>query len=283
MFDWLIASIPILTFGFIPVIAARVGGKASEQAAGISIGSFVFAFTLMFFRQPNFDTQSLTISFISGVFWVTGSFTQFKSMEYLGVSKSMPISACGQIVGTSLAGVCMGDWSSTISKIYGFSALLFIIIGIIFTSYKEVNDKKLNWKKGIIYNIISSVGFTAYISILRAYGISGWDSILPQSIGQIAGICIISLLLFRSLPFSRSAIKNSVTGLSWGVGNISLMIAQASLGLAVAYPVSQASVIISIIGGVLINHESKNLKEWLSATLGMLFIVFGLILIYMST
>ncbi|MDU1905021.1 MAG: GRP family sugar transporter [Dysgonomonas sp.] len=202
--DWLIASIPILSFGLLPVVATKIGGRAIDQSLGVALGSMLFALLIFFIRRPELNQHIIFISILSGVFWSVGSIGQFMGLKFLGVSKSMPISCGGQIVGTSLLGVFLGDWATLSSRIFGFSALAVIILGIVFTSYKSGKDgEQPQWKKGILINIVSSLGFTFYVGILKYYNISGWSSILPQSIGQIAGIILISLIFFKTVPFIK--------------------------------------------------------------------------------
>lgn len=282
--DWLIACIPILSFGILPVVATKIGGKPVDQSMGIALGSLVFAIIVFFVRKPELNLHILWIGMLSGVFWAVGSVGQFKGINYLGVSKSMPISNGGQIIGTSLLGVLLGDWVTSTSKIYGFVALALIIAGIVFTSYKESGTgEQPQWKKGILINLISVLGFTLYVGILKYYNISGWQSILPQSFGQVIGIVLISFIFFKSTPFNILSVKNGVGGVIWAVGNIALLLSQAKIGLAVAYPVSQAAIIVSVLGGVFINKEKKTRKEWVSTIIGMVIIVIGLFLIYLSS
>lgn len=284
LLEWLVACIPILSFGVLPVIATWIGGKPVEQSMGIAIGGVVFASVVFFFKRPELTPFIFWISLASGALWAVGSVGQFMGLTYLGVSRSMPVSDGGQIIGTSLLGVLMGDWSTTPSRWFGFSALAFIIAGIVCTSYKQGTDGfRPQWKKGLFINLVSILGFTFYVGILKYYSIDGWNSIFPQSLGQVLGILLISLLFFKAQPFTKPSFKNSVLGIIWGTGNIALLLSQARLGLAVAYPVSQASVIVSVLGGVFINKERKTRREWLFTGLGMALIVTGLFLIYLST
>lgn len=284
--DFLIACIPILSWGFVPVIATLIGGKVIEQSFGIAIGSFIFACITYAIKHPALNLHIIGIGIVSGLFWTIGSVGQFMGLKYLGVSKSMPISNGTQIIGTSILGVFLGDWSTLNSKIFGFSALALIIVGIIFTSYKEVieNDdaKKINWSKGISVNLLSSLGFTLYVGILKYYNIDSWSSLLPQSVGQLLGINIIAFLYFKVNPYSLNSLKNSVVGVVWAIGNLAILISQMKLGLSVAYPVGQASIIVSVIAGVYFNEERKTKKEWISSIIGMTVIVVGLFFIYLS-
>lgn len=284
MLDWLIALIPVLSFGLVPVIGTLIGGKPTEQSMGIALGGFVFSLVVLLTRRPEITPHIFLIGFMSGVFWSIGSVGQFMGINSLGVSRATPMLNGGQIIGTSLLGVMLGDWASGTAKMYGFIALALIIAGIIFTSYKQQDGSgdKPQWSRGIIINLIAVLGFTAYVGILKYYQIDGWSSIFPQSIGQITAIFIIGLVYFKSQSFTKLSFKNSAIGIIWGVGNIALLLSQVSLGLAIAYPVSQAAVIVSVFGGVLINKEKKTRKEWLFAGIGIAIICAGLFMIYLS-
>lgn len=283
--DWLIAFIPILSFGLIPVIGTLIGGKPTEQSMGIALGGFVFSLIILIVRRPDISPHIFIIGFLSGVFWSIGSVGQFMGINALGVSRATPMLNGGQIIGTSILGVLLGDWASASAKTYGFIALFLIIVGIFFTSYKQQDNNskvKTQWARGIIINLIAVLGFTAYVGILKYYNIDGWSSIFPQSIGQIVAIYILGLLIFKAQSFTKFSLRNSVIGVIWGVGNIALLLSQASLGLSIAYPVSQAAVIVSVFGGVLINKERKTRKEWISASIGIAVICAGLFMIYLS-
>lgn len=283
--DWLIAFIPILSFGLIPVIGTLIGGKPTEQSMGIALGGFVFSLIILIVRRPDISPHIFIIGFLSGVFWTIGSVGQFMGINALGVSRATPMLNGGQIIGTSILGVMLGDWASASAKTYGFIALFLIIVGIFFTSYKQQDNNskvKTQWARGIIINLIAVLGFTAYVGILKYYNIDGWSSIFPQSIGQIVAIYILGLLIFKAQSFTKFSFRNSVIGVIWGVGNIALLLSQASLGLSIAYPVSQAAVIVSVFGGVLINKERKTRKEWISAGIGIAIICAGLFMIYLS-
>lgn len=282
--DWLVACIPILSFGVLPVIATSIGGKPVEQSMGIAIGGMAFAIIVFLLKKPELTPHIFIISLLSGIFWAIGSVGQFMGLNYLGVARSIPISNGGQIIGTSLLGILLGEWATFYSKIWGFSALILIIIGIIFTSYKDGKEgESPQWKKGLLINFVSIIGFTLYVGILKYYKINGWSSILPQSFGQIVGILLISSVFFKMNPFNKCSFKSSILGLIWGIGNIALLLSQARIGLAVAYPISQASVIVSVLGGVFINKEPKDKKEWIFSVIGMLTILLGLLFIYFST
>lgn len=281
--DWLVAFVPVLSFGLIPVVGTRIGGKPAEQSMGIALGGLVFSLAVLLIKRPEITPHIFLVGFLSGACWAVGSVGQFQGIRYLGVARATPMLNGGQIIGTSLVGVALGDWASHAARIYGFAALALIILGIVFTSYKQGSDgAKSQWGKGILINLFAVAGFTAYVGILKYFRIDSLSSIFPQSVGQICALFIFGLVFFRNQTFNRRSLANSVSGLIWGVGNLALLLSQAKLGLAVAYPVSQAAVVVSVFGGVFINRETKTRKEWAMAGIGIAVICAGLYLIYLS-
>lgn len=283
LLEWLVAFVPVLSFGLIPVIGTRIGGKPTEQSMGIALGGLLFSLAILLIKRPEITPHIFLVGFLSGACWAVGSVGQFQGIRYLGVARATPMLNGGQIIGTSLVGVALGDWATGAAKAYGFTALALIIAGIVLTSYKQQNDgEKPQWGKGILINLLAAAGFTAYVGILKYYQIGSLSSIFPQSVGQIAALFLFGLAFFRTQSFNRKSIRNGVSGLIWGVGNLALLLSQAKLGLAVAYPVSQAAVVVSVFGGVFINRERKTRREWLMTGIGIAVICAGLYLIYLS-
>lgn len=281
--EWLVAFVPVLSFGLIPVVGTRIGGKPAEQSMGIALGGLVFSLAVLLIKRPEITPHIFLVGFLSGACWAVGSVGQFQGIRYLGVARATPMLNGGQIIGTSLVGVALGDWASHAARMYGFAALALIILGIVFTSYKQGGDgAKSQWGKGILINLLAVAGFTAYVGILKYFRIDSLSSIFPQSVGQICALFLFGLVFFRNQTFNRRSLANSVSGLIWGVGNLALLLSQAKLGLAVAYPVSQAAVVVSVFGGVFINRETKTRREWLMAGVGIAVICAGLYLIYLS-
>lgn len=283
LLEWLVAFVPVLSFGLIPVVGTRIGGKPSEQSMGIALGGLAFSLAVLLVKRPEITPHIFLVGFLSGACWAVGSVGQFQGIRYLGVARATPMLNGGQIIGTSLVGVALGDWASSTAKTYGFIALVLIIVGIVLTSYKQQGGgEKSQWGKGILINVMAVAGFTAYVGVLKYFRIDSLSSIFPQSIGQIAALFLFGLLFFRTQSFNRKSLLNGASGLIWGVGNLALLLSQAKLGLAVAYPVSQAAVVVSVFGGVFINHETKTRREWLMTGLGIAVIGAGLYLIYLS-
>ena len=72
----------------------------------------------------------------------TWSGESIKSIDLMGVSRTMPISTGLQLVATTLFGVIVfHEWFTTISVVLGILALVCIIIGVILTSLQSEEEK----------------------------------------------------------------------------------------------------------------------------------------------
>lgn len=280
MVDILIALIPAVMWGSILLVSSKLGGGPYSQALGTTGGALVFAVVVYFFTTPDFTMTAIIVSFISGLLWSLGQTNQFKAVEHLGVSKTLPISTGLQLVGTTLFGVLVfGEWSSTMKLTIGIIALLFIISGVVCTSYKggeddkgQAEDGKTKRTKGLIILLISTVGYVGYVVIIRWFSIDGWTAILPQAVGMVIGALLLSI---RHKPFTKYTIRNILTGLMWATGNLALLLSIPIVGTATSFSLSQTGIIISTLGGIYILGEKKTRTQKIFIIVGCLVIIAG--------
>ncbi|MDQ0243947.1 glucose uptake protein [Bacillus fengqiuensis] len=281
MLDILIALIPAVTWGSIVLVSVKLGGSAANQVLGLTIGALLFAAGSSFFMQPNLSLKIVTVSFISGAFWALGQKNQFRAVEYLGVSKAVPISTGMQLVATSLFGVlAFGEWSTKTKVMIGVGALICIIAGVILTSLKEKgkdgSDKKGQFKKGMVTLLISTVGYLVYVIVIRWFEIDGWSAILPQAGGMIAGALLLTI---KEKPYDRYTIRNILTGFIWATGNIGLLLSVPRAGVATSFSFSQMGIIISTFGGIFLLGEKKSKRQMVFVIIGSILIITGGILL----
>ncbi|WP_373954781.1 GRP family sugar transporter [Exiguobacterium acetylicum] len=277
--DILIAIVPALMWGSLPLVVSKIGGSTAQQIIGTTLGALLFAIVTFFFVSPEMSTTAWVAGFFSGAFWALGQKNQFAAFRQMGVSKTMPISTGMQLVGTSLFGVlAFGEWSTTTALILGISALVLIIAGVAFTSYKEDKSKEdENIGKGLTLLLISTVGYVGYVVIARWFDINGWEAVLPQAIGMVVSAILLSLR--EGDLFTKKTAGNTIGGLMWAVGNVALLFATAKVGVATSFSLSQTGVVISTIGGVLLLKESKTKKEMTFVIIGCILVVAGGIMI----
>ncbi|MHA4413242.1 RhaT/GlcU family sugar-proton symporter [Bacillus cereus] len=273
--DILLAILPALFWGSIVLFNVKLGGGPYSQILGTTLGALVFSIGVYIFIKPVLTPLMIIVGIISGLFWALGQANQLKSIDLIGVSKTMPISTGMQLVSTTLFGVIVfHEWSTTTSVVLGVLALLCIIIGIVLTSLQskeEKNDEqKGNFKKGIVMLLISTLGYLVYVVIIRLFGIDGWSALLPQAIGMVLGGI---LLTFKHQPFNKYAIHNIIPGLIWAAGNMFLFISQPRVGVATSFSLSQMGIVISTLGGIFILGEKKTKRQFIAIVIGIIFII----------
>ncbi|HFK1465615.1 MULTISPECIES: RhaT/GlcU family sugar-proton symporter [Bacillus] len=273
--DILLAILPALFWGSIVLFNVKLGGGPYSQILGTTLGALVFSIGVYIFIKPVLTPVMIIVGIISGLFWALGQANQLKSIDLIGVSKTMPISTGMQLVSTTLFGVIVfHEWSTTTSVVLGVLALLCIITGIVLTSLQskeEKNDEqKGNFKKGIVMLLISTLGYLVYVVIIRLFGIDGWSALLPQAIGMVLGGI---LLTFKHQPFNKYAIRNIIPGLIWAAGNMFLFISQPRVGVATSFSLSQMGIVISTLGGIFILGEKKTKRQFIAIVIGIIFII----------
>ncbi|MBG9453241.1 glucose transporter GlcU [Lysinibacillus sphaericus] len=273
--DIILALLPALFWGSIVLFNVKLGGGPYSQVLGTTFGALIFSIGIYFFVKPELSPIVFGVGIVSGLFWALGQVNQLKSIDLIGVSKTMPISTGMQLVSTTLFGVIVfHEWSTTMSVILGVLALISIIIGIVLTSLPNPEEKKeehgSNLKKGILILLVSTFGYLVYVVIVRLFNVSGWSALLPQAIGMVIGGV---LLTFKHKPFNKYAIRNIIPGLIWAAGNMFLFISQPRVGVATSFSLSQMGIVIATLGGIFILGEKKTKKQFIAIIIGIVFIV----------
>lgn len=276
----IIALIPALLWGIMPLIITKVGGTARQQTMGVTLGAFVFALIVFAFRKPDFTAETLVVSFITGCLWSVGQMFQLQSFKIIGVSKAMPISTGMQLVGTTLCGVLLfHEWDTTLRLILGFSALILIIGGIFLTSYAEQQvDGEKTLSRGLVLLTISSLGYISYVVVIQGFHINGFDAILPQAVGMVLSAYLLTFN-GKEKRFTKRTWLIMVPGMIWAGGNLAMLYANGLVGVATGFSLSQLGVVISTLGGILILGEKKTKKEMAFVILGVILVVIGGVLI----
>lgn len=273
--DILLAILPAIFWGSIVLFNVKLGGGPYTQTLGTTIGALIFSTIIYIVVHPPLTPLIFIVGIVSGLFWALGQSNQLKSIDYIGVSKTMPISTGMQLVSTALFGVIVfREWSTTKTIILGVLALIFIVIGIVLTTLEsEKNEEQSGqFKKGIITLIISTIGYLVYVVVARLFNVSGWSALFPQAIGMVIGGLILT---YKHKPFNKYAIRNIIPGLIWAAGNMFLFISQPKVGVATSFSLSQMGIVISTLGGIFIIGEKKTKRQLISISIGIILIILG--------
>ncbi|MFD1358296.1 GRP family sugar transporter [Fictibacillus halophilus] len=270
------ALITAVCWGSIVLVSEKLGGDFHSQTFGMTLGALLFSLVAFFIVQPDLNMAVVAIGVVSGIFWVIGQRNQFASVDYLGVSKIVPLSTGMQLFGTTLFGVLVfHEWKTTTEIMIGLAAICAIVAGALLTSRrsKKGNEKdNQNFKKGITILLISTVGYVTYVVIIRWFEVNGWQAILPQAIGMFLGALVMSL---KHKPFNKYSMRNILTGLIWSTGNLTLLLALPIIGIATSFSLSQTGIIISTLGGIFILGEKRSKKEIIWVISGCVLIILG--------
>ncbi|PHA02643.1 glucose transporter GlcU [Bacillus pseudomycoides] len=280
--DILLALLPALAWGNILLVSVKMGGGAYSQTVGMTIGALFFAIIMYAFTTPALSLTILIVGFISGLFWALGQVNQLKTVERMGVSTTVTISTGMQLVSTTIFGViAFHEWTTTTTIILGTIAILLIVIGVVFTSIddKENAQPPGQLKQGIVTLIISTFGYLVYVVIIRWFNVDGWSAILPQAVGMFVGAVILTA---KHKPFNKYAIRNILSGLLWGTGNLFLFLSQPKVGVATSFSLSQTGIIISTFGAIIFLGEKKTKRQMVFIALGSALIIGGAVLLGMT-
>ncbi|MDM5214068.1 RhaT/GlcU family sugar-proton symporter [Peribacillus sp. NJ4] len=272
--DILLALLPALFWGSIVLFNVKLGGGPYSQTLGTTIGALIFSIGVYIFADIKLSLLVFGVGVVSGLFWAVGQANQLKSIDLMGVSKTMPISTGLQLISTTLFGVIVfHEWSTMKAVILGVLALVFIIIGIVLTSLEDKESKEGksgNLKKGIVILLISTFGYLVYVVVARLFDVDGWSALFPQAIGMVIGGL---LLTFKHKPFNKYTIRNIIPGLIWAAGNMFLFISQPRVGVATSFSLSQMGIVISTIGGIVILREKKTKRQLIGIGIGIILII----------
>lgn len=272
----LIALIPALAWGSIGLVSGKLGGNAYQQTLGMTIGALVFGIGTWLFMHPVLDTKVWLLGVLSGLFWALGQSQQFQSMKYVGVSMAVPMSTGMQLVASTLAGALLfGEWKNGKMVALGLTALVLLVVGATLSSRTEKSadaDTNKSYGAGIRTLLISTAGYAGYTIVVNAGHLGATAVVLPQSVGMLIGALLFSI---GHQAFAKATVKNIVTGLLWGTGNVFMLLAMSSVGLAIAYSMSQMGIVISTFGSIFLLGERKTHKEMTWVTWGAILIIAG--------
>ncbi|MFG3613170.1 GRP family sugar transporter [Rummeliibacillus stabekisii] len=273
--DIFLAILPAIFWGSIVLFNVKLGGGPYTQTLGTTLGALIFSAVIYLVVRPELTPLIFIVGVVSGLFWALGQSNQLKSIDYIGVSKTMPISTGMQLVSTALFGVIVfHEWSTAKTIILGVLALIFIVIGIVLTSLESGKNEEQSgqFKKGVLTLIVSTIGYLVYVVVARLFDVSGWSALFPQAIGMVIGGLILT---YKHKPFNKYAIRNIIPGLIWAAGNMFLFISQPKVGVATSFSLSQMGIVISTLGGIFLLGEKKTRPQLIAIYIGIVLIILG--------
>jgi len=275
----LIALIPALGWGIMPLITGKIGGSPVNQMFGIGAGATIVGLISYLITQPSVSTLAFWFSVLCGALWTIGQIGQFISFKRIGVSGTVPLSTVFQLVGNSIIGMLIfGDWAGAQSKIIGIIALLIVVVGALMTAVTDSSSAKKIEIKDAIFLLCTTVGFWIYSSfpnIPIVKNESGTGIFLPEMLGILLGAVIYAIFTDAKSFKQKEQYQNIIAGISWGIAAFAYIFSAKANGNTSAFIWTQLNVIIATFGGILVLHEHKTPREMKFTILGIVLIVVG--------
>ena len=277
---YLIALIPALGWGFMPLITGKVGGSEANQIFGIGAGASLVGLIAFLLIHPQVSMKSFLFSLLCGALWSTAQVGQFVSFKRIGVSNTVPLSTVFQLVGNSIIGVVIfGEWHSARALTIGFIALAVVIIGAMMTSFTDHSNGQSVTTKDVLFLLVTTIGYWIYSSFPKMPILAHEDSVgifLPEVLGILLGAIIYDLASGNAKAFTqKEQYTNILAGISWGIAAFAYIFAARMIGVTVAFVFTQLNVIIATFGGILVLHEHKSPRESKFTFWGIVLIVIG--------
>lgn len=277
---WLL--LPVLAWGILPVVVSKLGGEPVNQIFGTALGTLIVSLVVEVVLRPTINRISFIWAMLAGVFWIVGQLGQYTSYANIGVSKTMPISTGLQLVGTALVGVVIfGEWPTLMDKVIGSLGILILILGSVMTSTHDHQDdgKANNQQRTITMLILTTLGFVIFNAIPKALSASGVAIFLPESIGMSLVVLLFLTLKrnFKQVVKEKSSWRNLMGGFIFSIASLAYILSVNDNGVNTAFVVSQLSVVISTIGGLLVLKEYKSHRELLFTVAGLILVITGAI------
>lgn len=270
--------LPAIAWGVLPLIVSQLGGRPVNQIFGTAVGTLIASLVVQLIVHPAINVISFIMAMIAGAFWIIGQLGQYTGYANVGVSKTMPISTGLQLVGTSLVGVFLfGEWSTTIAKLVGGLGVLLLVIGVIMTSIQDRQEVTgSNQRRTIVMLIVTTIGFIVFNAIPKALSASGIAIFLPESVGMMVAVIVYMLVSGQvRIVSERASWLNIIGGLVFSVASLTYIVSVSQNGVNTAFVVSQLSVVLSTLGGMVFLHERKSKRELVLTLSGLVLIVIG--------
>lgn len=277
---YLVALIPALGWGFMPLITGKVGGSEANQIFGIGAGASLVGLIAFLLIHPQVSMKAFLFSLLCGALWSTAQVGQFVSFKRIGVSNTVPLSTVFQLVGNSIIGVVIfGEWHSARALTIGFIALAVVIIGAMMTSFTDHSNGQSVTTKDVLFLLVTTIGYWIYSSFPKMPILAHEDSVgifLPEVLGILLGAIIYDLASGNAKAFTqKEQYTNILAGISWGIAAFAYIFAARMIGVTVAFVFTQLNVIIATFGGILVLHEHKSPRESKFTFWGIVLIVIG--------
>ncbi len=253
---------------FVPVKKVNVVNILQLQGS-TGIGVILFAVPIGFF----WGFEILPGGLLSGVIWTAGNVLALYSVRLIGLSRTSPFLAGFSIIVSFLWGILFfGEKFNYM--ILAIGAVGLLLAGLPFVA--SASKASIVQRKGYFIAIASGILGGSYVIPMQATHTlqSGFFS-SSLSIFAIG----VPLFILSRRWIKKEIVAGVVSGSLFNLGSLSVLIAIASIGITVAYPISQMATLFAVSWGVLYFKEIVHKRNILRVITGSVMILSGAVLL----
>jgi len=219
--------------------------------------------------------------FISGLIWAIGNILALKSVDEVGMARATPV-----FTGTSI--ILSASWgiiyfrepiTQLETALFGLTLLL---LGTMIVSLIQGQHSKRWSKKTVISAVSSGLLLGSRFVPVQISGLSIEKALFPMALG----ITVTAVAIFLVGGSRHFNINNLSHGLSSGwifaVGNYFGTLAILYLGLTVGYSITQISVLVAILWGVIYFKEMNRISNIIKIIIATILILIGAYILTIS-
>lgn len=261
-------------FGTYFVPLKRSNDNPFTYQAFVGIGALIVGIITSFLL--NIPFQASTIAIIPGIMWASANFIGASAVMNSGVSW-LSIGQAVVLLTSFLWGVLFfkEPFQSLPLAIIGISLLM---LGILLVSVGGLKDGSK--KKGLAFFVIAGIIWGSIYVPPLSFKMPA-RSIIPS---MMLGVFLSGLVLFLiRRRFQPSNASNSIlSGMLWATGNVAATLAIDLIGIALAGPLPQLAMLVSVVWGTFYFKEVEGNNKILRMIVGGLILVLGAILLALA-
>ncbi len=253
---------------FVPVRKVTVANIWQLQGS-TGIGVILFAIPISFF----WGFEILPSGLLSGVIWTAGNILALYSVRLIGLSRTSPLLAGFSILVSFLWGIFYFEEKFSY-MILAIGAIGLLLAGLPFvTSASKTSTVQ---RKGYLIAAASGIVGGSYVIPMQAT-----HTLQSGFFSSSLSIFLIGIpLLFLSRRWmKREIVAGVISGSLFNAGSLFVLMAISSIGITVAYPISQTATLFAVSWGILYFKEISNRCNILKIITGSVMILSGTILL----
>lgn len=289
---FLIALIPTVLFSAEQLLMGAFPTGPRRQNVAVLAGGGLVSVIASPMLGGGWSARALALGVVAGLAWSGGQVLILRAFQSWGVSRSMPVIASGQIILNALAGIALlGEWRAPGALPLGLAALVVIMGGACACAWVDEKGQgssgqahgrltPVQVRTGLVSSLACCVLYGIYPPMLQLGEVSSADALAPMGIGLLLGAAACAAVLPREGALvGHGSGAGAAAGASWAIGNVALLVAAESVGVATAMPLSQSSFALSAIGGIVLLGEHRNRREGVATGIGLTLAVLGVLLL----